>query len=352
MAAKTQAPQYRGKTAIRIARDATPADLKDFWARGAVPPAPPPTEVAGSPQESPDDSEYLAAIRRVFAPRTRPWLPSPGNYPIPHQGPCATGCGRQGLFRLEEGPDDRWLCHNCLVASGAMPRRIKPPPPMSGEEQARRRAERAAEEAVRRWRGDDLAWDRSAPVFLKVPHRDAAGRSVPKMVGKLDLCNVAMIQAIQRDVARVRAGDRPTEEWLDLAETGTTEPVYFHAHSSSQRHFQTNCPAPLDSVVADFLRRSDIGWVFDFERPDGEGSGVLRWAPIYRMKSAPEIEYDGRWRLYLPDERWEILLGVREYRRKDGSVLLHINPERDLIFRSPFIPEENALILRRGRRVS
>jgi hypothetical protein len=340
---------YGGRNAFnsRLTRDHTPADIRDVWSRAPAPAPPPPAPAL--PPPDPALAAYLATLRRLFAPRQRVPLPAARHYPIPSTAPCATGCGRAGLFRTEDGPDDHWLCHNCLVASGVMPRRAPQPEPMSEAEIARRREQRRLEEAVRRWRGDPLEWDRAQPIFLAVPHRQDDGLTVAKMVGKLDLVNVAMIQALRKDLA-VAA---PTGDWRDLAD-GPREVAFFHAHTASQRHHKLDCPAPLDTVVADFLARNDVGWVCCYERREDDhgrrAPGVLRLAPTRRLRFAPEAEYDGRWRVYLPEDQWERLAGVREHRRRDGSILLHVGAERELILESPWIPQDRMLVLRRGKK--
>jgi hypothetical protein len=346
---------YGGRNAFnsRLTRDHTPADIRDVWSRAPAPAPPPPAPAL--PPPDPALAAYLATLRRLFAPRQRVPSPAACHYPIPNTAPCATGCGRAGLFRTEDGPDDHWLCHNCLVASGVMPRRASQPEPMSEAEIARRREQRRLAEAVRRWRGDPLTWDRAQPIFLTVPHRQDDGLTVAKMVGKLDLVNVAMIQELLRDRDRIARKERPTDAWRDLA-GGPVEPVFFHAHSGSQFHRKLNCPSPLDSVVVDFLYRNGIHWVFCYERrEDADGRrepGILRFAPIHRFHRspfAPEAEYDDRWRVYLSEDQWERLGDVNEHKRH-GNVKLHVGPDRELILNSPYIPQDQMLVLRRGKK--
>jgi hypothetical protein len=337
---------YGGKNALnsKLTRAHTPADIRDTFLRAPAP-EPPAPEL---PPPDPATAAYLAELRRLFAPRQRVPRGVAHHYPIPNASPCASGCGRAGLFRTEGGPDDRWLCHNCLVASGIMPRRAPQPEPMSEEEIARGRERRRLEDAVRRWKGDDVAWDRAEPVFLTVPHR-RDGLTVAKMVGKLDLVNVAMIQALHKDAALAV----PTGDWRDLAD-GPREVAFFHAHSESQRHHKLDCPTPLDTVVADFLARNAVDWAFSYERrEDADGrrvAGVLRFAPVHRFRYAPEAEYDDRWRVYLPEDRWERLDNVREYHKRDGGVKLHVGPDRELILDSPYIPQDQMIVLRRGKK--
>lgn len=263
---------------------------------------------------------------------------------------CAAGCGRQGIFQAEDAADDILFCHNCLREAGLMPRRMLPPPPMAEEEIARRRAERAVEEAPRLWRGDDLAWDKRQPIFLTVPHRGDDGILVAKMVGKLDLANVAMIQELYRDRDRIRRKEEPTGAWRDLdTDDAILEPVFYHAHSASQRHRNLDCPAPLDTVVADFLYRSGVYWVFCYEREEERNRGILRFAPIFRFRAAPVAEYDTRWRYYLAEDHWERLSDVAEWKRRDSGSILHVGPDRETILDSPWIPETQRLVLKKGK---
>lgn len=350
-APRTRLPAYNGKLTVRV--DAAD-DARYAWLDAPAAPR-------SAPASAPDDFDaYVAAVRRVFAPRPRGLVRLTAEATRLARETiaraCANGCGRRGTHRAQGGDDDAYYCHNCMIVLGLPWRKVAQPEPMPEEEIARRRAARLAEEAIRRWRGDDVAWDRARPAFLTVPHRQGDGLVVAKMVGKLDLVNVAMIQALARDRDRLARKEDETGEWRDLA-GGAVEPCLFHAHTPSQYHRKLDCPAPLDSVVVDFCYRNQIHWVFCYERRADEAGrrepGVLRFAPTHRFHRsplAPEAEYDERWRVYLPDDQWERVLGVNEHRRRDGGVLLHVGKGRELILESPYIPQDQMIVLRRGRK--
>lgn len=342
-------PLYRGVSPI--ARRLTQYDdavLRDYWTREVVAPVAPQADIA-----RPGDDPFLVAVREIFAPRRRqPTIAS--NYPALHRVPSpwnySLPCDRCGN---SPATSDEGLCHACLLWHGITPPKPPTPPPLSPEEIARRQAERAIEEAPRRWRGDLPTFDRAKPHFLKVWHEgeyDDTGGDW-KMVGKLDLANVEMIRAYHADVERERRHEAATDTWREMADDDP-QLIFYHAHTGSQRHRLYNSPAPLDTVVEDFLRREGIDWVVCYERAGDSYDpqpGILRYAPLYRFRMLPEVEFDGRWRKYLPEERWETIPLVREFHRKDGGCLLHVGGEREVILSSPFIPEKQALKLRRAK---
>lgn len=341
-------PLYRNKTTV--ARKLTQYDdVRDFWT--TPPKAAPPSGVPHP--TSPEDTAYLAELRRIFAPR-HPRQQISSNYPALHllSSPWdySLSCDR---CDTSPATSDEGLCLVCLLQYSIQPPTIPKPPPLSKEEFARRVAEREAEERVRRWDGAEPEYDPRQPAFLKVVHRDERGRESAKMVGRIGHANIAMFRALAADAQRIKAKQEPTDAWYDLAETGERERIFFHQHTHTQRHHKTNCPSPVDTVVEDFLRQVGIEWVVCYERwyddRERQMPGVLRWTPLYRLKFAPEESYDERWRRYLPEERWDYLPEVSEYHRRNGSSVLHVGPEREAILDSSYVDEERAITLRANR---
>lgn len=232
------------------------------------------------------------------------------------------------------------ICTGCRTLMGIPAPKVAQPVPMTDAEVAERRRLRAIEERTRRWDGASAAdFPRDRPTVLLVDHHDDQGRPHIKMVGKLELVNVAALVALEAGQA----------DWRTV---GERELVFFHAHTPSQRHLATNCPSPVDTVVCDFLHRVGVRQVVAYERHRDGGvqiEGILRWASVSAIQNAPEAEYDSRWRRYLPEDRWTLLAGVGETMQKGGTRAYWRNQQKDVLFGSPFANERDGLRVRAGK---
>lgn len=101
--------------------------------------------------------------------------------------------------------------------------------------------------------------------------------------------------------------------------------VFFHAHSGSQVHYKTDCPAPVDSILVAALAARNLRWVYVYDRKRKAMLAGL----VEELGRAPEEVWDNRRRRYLPSGCWirrapveEVQEGRSKVYRWGNSVLL------------------------------
>ena len=96
-------------------------------------------------------------------------------------------------------------------------------------------------------------------------------------------------------------------------------PVFLHAHTTSQRHDKTGCPAPLDEALLVALKGWGVRYCYCYERD----RLILRRIVVETALDAPAALYDGRLRRFPPEDAWTRLTGVTERRRGRAVELLN-----------------------------
>lgn len=110
--------------------------------------------------------------------------------------------------------------------------------------------------------------------------------------------------------------------------------VFYHAQSGTQRHRNTDCPAPTDVCLIRFLKLLGIQYLYTFDREEG----VLFRAKRLQIEGG-RIEVTGnRKRHYLPEVYWEAIRGISERQEGRRRVLLRAREiEEEIIFVIPYL---------------
>lgn len=114
--------------------------------------------------------------------------------------------------------------------------------------------------------------------------------------------------------------------------------ICFHAHSGSQPHHKTRCPAPLDVRLVCACGQNEIAWIYVYDRAR-EVLWKIRTADVAQ---APIAVYDNRARFYPPAEMWERREGITETR--SGRRLLYTSG-REVVIATEHIPDDQTIDL-------
>jgi hypothetical protein len=107
--------------------------------------------------------------------------------------------------------------------------------------------------------------------------------------------------------------------------------VFLHAQSGSQRHFKTGCPAPVDTILLEYLAAVEwITYVYVYDRE----SGQMARATVDQLYGAEEQWWGGRRRRYLPGALWEMASGVTE-KQYHGTHYYYSRQGREIL-RAPY----------------
>lgn len=130
--------------------------------------------------------------------------------------------------------------------------------------------------------------------------------------------------------------------------------VFFHAFQAKQErtqaHHTTNCPCPVDTVLADWLTHIGVVWFYGYDRD----AHRLWKATVEQITDAPVMEYAKqtvRQRFFLDRIYWESVGNLDEKPAQTGGHILVPDArsgvkDRKAILRIPFIPERDSVTLR------
>jgi hypothetical protein len=107
--------------------------------------------------------------------------------------------------------------------------------------------------------------------------------------------------------------------------------VFYHAQSGSQRHRNTDCPAPTDVCLIRYLRAAGIEYVYAFDREEG----VLFRAKRLQIEGGRIELHGNRKRHYLPEIYWQKVSGLAEVQAGRSK---HLLQDQETVFVVPYLP--------------
>jgi hypothetical protein len=119
--------------------------------------------------------------------------------------------------------------------------------------------------------------------------------------------------------------------------------IFYHAWDGiEQGHHQTNCPCPVDTVVADFLAAQRIAWFYGYDK----NAHRLWKIGVETIAEAPAMEYSKQTvrQRFFPDRvYWESLTDIHEQRQGVNVRLVVGREGRKSVLAVPFVKAEITL---------
>lgn len=106
--------------------------------------------------------------------------------------------------------------------------------------------------------------------------------------------------------------------------------VFYHAQSGTQRHRNTECPAPTDVCLVKFLGQLGIEYCYAYDREEGV---LFRVKRLQITGGKIEVQ-DNRKRYFLPESYWEKVSGLVEQQVGAKKVLTR---GEEVIFIVPYL---------------